>query len=111
MPKVHLDRDPVTLQEGGHIAAQVGDKRLEPDTVKYITGDFDHITIYRSPNSSVQLNCTRDVEFLPGEEVILQQLGKHHEMGTNEQLLTDDTDPVSYAAIGMRSGKEVEFKE
>jgi hypothetical protein len=31
---------------------------------------------------------------MPGEQVILQQL-----------------DPVSYAAIGMKSGKEVEFKE
>lgn len=32
-------------------------------------------------------------------------------MGTYEQLLTDAADPVSYAVIGMRSGKEVEFKE
>ncbi|GAM40990.1 hypothetical protein TCE0_041r13763 [Talaromyces pinophilus] len=94
MPKLHLDRDPVTLQEGSHIAAQVGDKMLRPDTMEYISGDVDHITIYRSPSSSLQLNCTRDVEFLPGEQVVLQQL-----------------DPVSYAAIGLRSGKEVEFKE
>lgn len=78
MPKLHLDRDPVTLQEGSHIAAQVGDKMLQPDTKEYISGDIDHITIYRSPNSSLQLNCTRDVEFQPGEEVVLQQLGKHH---------------------------------
>jgi hypothetical protein len=29
----------------------------------------------------------------------------------SEPLLTSTTDPVSYAAIGMKSGKEVEFKE
>lgn len=111
MPKVHLDRDPVTLQEGRHIAAQVGDKILEPDTVEYITGDIEKITVYRSQNSSFQLRCTQDAEFLPGEQVILQQLGKRYEMGISEQLLTDTIDPVSYAVIGMRSGKEVEFKE
>ena len=78
MPKLHLDRDPVTLQDGNHIAAQVGDKMLRPDTMEYISGDIDHITVYRPENSSLQLNCTRDVEFLPGEQVVLQQLGKHH---------------------------------
>jgi hypothetical protein len=88
MPKVHLDRDPVTLQEGGHIAVQIGDKLLEPDTMEYITGDVDHITVYRSRTSSVDLKATRDAEFMPGEQVILQQLSQYYGMGTNEQLLT-----------------------
>ncbi|KAJ5606299.1 hypothetical protein N7510_009080 [Penicillium lagena] len=94
MPKAFFDRDPITLQEGTHVGAQVGGRMIEPDTAEYVTGEVDHITIYHSPNSTVELKCTRDVNFLPGEQVILQQL-----------------DPVSYAVIGMQSGKEVEFKE
>lgn len=84
---------------------------IKPDTEEFFTGEVDHITIYHSPKSTVQLKCTRDVDFEPGEHVILQQLGKHPRMGTNEQLLTGTADPVSYAVIGMQSGKEVEFKE
>lgn len=88
MPKVHFHRDPLTLQEGGHIGAQVGGKRINPDEMEYVSGEVDHITIYRSPNSTVELKCTRDVDFEPGEQVILQQLGKRSRMDTNEQLLT-----------------------
>ncbi|KAF7587811.1 hypothetical protein BBP40_006692 [Aspergillus hancockii] len=94
MPRASLDRDSVTLQEGRHVAAQIGDKMIEPDAVEYVTGDVDHITIYRSQNSNVDLRCTADVDFQPGEQIILQQI-----------------DPVTYSFIGMKSGKEVEFKE
>jgi hypothetical protein len=38
-------------------------------------------------------------------------LGKLSRINTSEPWLTSITDPVSYAAIGMESGKEVEFKE
>ncbi|GFF26185.1 hypothetical protein IFM46972_01678 [Aspergillus udagawae] len=94
MPKVYFDHDPITLQEGDHVGARVGGKILEPDGMETVTGEVDRVTIFRSPDSTVELKCMQDVHFLPGEQVILQQL-----------------DPVSYAAIGMRSGKEVEFKE
>ncbi|GIK06339.1 hypothetical protein Aspvir_001987 [Aspergillus viridinutans] len=94
MPKAYFDRDPITLQEGSHVGARIGGKMIEPDGMEVVTGEVDQVTIYRSANSTVELKCTRDVHFMPGEQVILQQL-----------------DPVSYAAIGMKSGKEVEFKE
>ncbi|KAJ5160714.1 uncharacterized protein N7482_007718 [Penicillium canariense] len=94
MPKAYFDRDPITLQEGSHVGAQIGGKMIEPDGMEYVTGEVDRVIIYQTPNSSVELKCTQDVHFMPGEQVILQQL-----------------DPVSYAAIGMKSGKEVEFKE
>ncbi|KAA8652853.1 uncharacterized protein ATNIH1004_001762 [Aspergillus tanneri] len=94
MPRANLDRDPITLQEGGHVAARIGGKLIEPDTMEYVDGEVESITIYRTPNSDFELKCTQDVDFEPGEQVILQQL-----------------DPVSYALIGMKSGKEVEFKE
>ncbi|KAJ5109933.1 hypothetical protein N7532_002578 [Penicillium argentinense] len=94
MPKAYFDRDPITLQEGSHVGAQIGGKMVEPDGTEFVTGDVERVIIYKTPNSTVELKCTQDVQFLPGEQVILQQL-----------------DPVSYAAIGMKSGKEVEFKE
>jgi hypothetical protein len=111
MPKAFFDHDPITLQEGTHTSAKIGNSMIQPDTAENVTGEFDHITIYHTPNSPVKLKCTHDVQFSPGEQVILQQLGEHPRMGTNEQLLTGTTDPVSYAVIGMESGKEVEFKE
>ncbi|OGE57844.1 hypothetical protein PENARI_c001G05898 [Penicillium arizonense] len=94
MPKAYFDRDPITLQEGSHVGAEIGGKMIEPDGTEFVSGEVDRVTIYTSPNSTVELKCTQDVHFSPGEQVILQQL-----------------DPVSYAAIGMESGKEVEFKE
>ncbi|KAJ5443409.1 uncharacterized protein N7458_007281 [Penicillium daleae] len=94
MPKAYFDRDPITLQEGSHVGAQIGGKMIEPDEMELVTGEVERLIIYKTPNSTVELKCTQDVRFLPGEQVILQQL-----------------DPVSYAAIGMKSGKEVEFKE
>ncbi|GIJ86931.1 hypothetical protein Asppvi_005830 [Aspergillus pseudoviridinutans] len=94
MPKAYFDRDHITLQEGNHVGAKIGGKLIEPDESEYVTGEVEQVIIYKSANSPVELKCTRDVRFEPGEEVILQQL-----------------DPVSYAAIGMKSGKEVEFKE
>ncbi|KAL5366141.1 hypothetical protein BJX96DRAFT_160438 [Aspergillus floccosus] len=94
MPKAYFDHDPITLQEGSHIGAQIGGKTIMPDGMELVTGEVERVTIYRSPENAVELNCTQDVHFLPGEQVILQQL-----------------DPASYAAIGMKSGKEVEFKE
>ncbi|KAF5861089.1 hypothetical protein ETB97_000600 [Aspergillus alliaceus] len=94
MPRVLLDHDAVTLQEGRHIAAQVGDKLIEPDSAEFVTGDVDHITIYRSAGSNIDLRCMADVDFGPDEQVILQQI-----------------DPATYCLIGMRSGKEAEFKD
>lgn len=111
MPKALFHRDPITLQEGTHIGAQIGGRMIQPDEEELFTGEVDHITIYHTPKSSVELKCTQDVDFEPGEQVILQQLGKHPRMGTYEPLLTGAVDPVSYAVIGMQSGKEVEFKE
>lgn len=111
MPKAYFDRDPITLQEGSHVGAQIGGKRIEPDGMEFVTGEVEQFTIYKSQNSTVELKCTQDVHFLPGEQVILQQLGKFFMIDASELLLTSTTDPVSYAAIGMTSGKEVEFKE
>ena len=111
MPKAYFDRDPLTLQEGSHVGAQIGGKMIEPDGMEYVTGEVDRVIIYRSPNSTVELKCTQDVQFLPGEQVILQQLGKFSMIDISERLLTITTDSHSYAAIGMKSGKEVEFKE
>jgi hypothetical protein len=111
MPKAYFDRDPVTLQEGSHIGAQIGGIRIEPDGKELVTGEVDRVIIERAPNSTVELKCTQDVHFSPGEQVILQQLGKLSRIETSELLLTSTADPVSYAAIGMESGKEVEFKE
>jgi hypothetical protein len=76
MPRANLDHDTVTLQEGRHVAAQVCDKMIEPDSVEYVNGDVDHITIYRSPNSNVDLRCMADVDFEPEEQIILQQIGE-----------------------------------
>jgi hypothetical protein len=111
MPKAYFDRDPITLQEGSHVGAEIGGKMIEPDGMEYVTGEVERVIIYTSPNSTVELKCTQDVHFSPGEQVILQQLGKLSRINTSELLLTSFTDPVSYAAIGMESGKEVEFKE
>ncbi|PKX95121.1 uncharacterized protein P174DRAFT_510965 [Aspergillus novofumigatus IBT 16806] len=94
MPKAYFDRDPITLQEGNHIRAEIGGKMIEPDEMEYVTGEVERVIIHKSQDSTLELKCTQDVHFLPGEQVILQQL-----------------DPVSYAALGMTSGKEVEFKE
>ncbi|KAG2413143.1 hypothetical protein HFD88_002332 [Aspergillus terreus] len=94
MPKAYFDRDTITLQEGNHIGAQIGGKMIKPDGMDLVTGEVERVIIYRSPENAVELNCTQDVQFLPGEQVIFQPL-----------------DPASYAAIGMKSGKEVEFKE
>ncbi|KAJ5814843.1 hypothetical protein N7474_006620 [Penicillium riverlandense] len=94
MPKAFFYQDPVTLQEGTHTSAEIGGRMIQPDKSESVTGEVDHITIYHTPNNPVELKCMHDVEFSPGEQVILQQL-----------------DPVSYAVIGMQSGKEVEFKE
>jgi hypothetical protein len=76
MPKAYFDRDPITLQEGSHIGAQIGGKMIEPDGMEYVTGEVDRVIIFKSPSSAVELKCTQDVQFLPGEQVILQQLGK-----------------------------------
>ncbi|KAJ5184206.1 hypothetical protein N7492_001822 [Penicillium capsulatum] len=94
MPKAFFDRDPVTLQEGNHILAQIGGNTLEPDETKSISGEVERVIIYHSPDLTTELRCTHEVHFSPGEKVIFQQL-----------------DPVTYAAIGMESGQEVEFKE
>jgi hypothetical protein len=94
MPKAYFDRDPIILQEGSHVGAEIGGKMIEPDGMEVVTGEVEQLIIQKSPNSTVELKCTQDVHFSPGERVILQQL-----------------DPVSYAAIGMESGKEVEFTE
>ncbi|EAW16438.1 uncharacterized protein NFIA_057880 [Aspergillus fischeri NRRL 181] len=86
MPKAYFDRDPITLQEGSHVGAEVGGKMIEPDGMEFVTGEVERVIIHRSSDSTLELKCTRDVHFMPGEQVILQQLG-------------------------MKSGKEVEFKE
>lgn len=111
MPKAFFDRDPVTLQEGNHILAQIGDNTLEPDETKSISGDVDRVIIYHSPDLTTELMCTHEVHFSPGEKVIFQQLGKLSRIDISELLLIITTDPVTYAAIGMESGQEVEFKE
>lgn len=84
MPKAYFDRDPITLQEGSHIGAQIGGKMIEPDGMEYVTGEVDRLIVFKSPNSSVELKCTQDVQFLPGEQVILQQLGKLSRTDTSE---------------------------
>lgn len=76
MPKAYFDRDPITLQEGSHIGAQIGGKMIEPDGMEYVTGEVDRLIVFKSPNSAVELKCTQDVQFMPGEQVILQQIGK-----------------------------------
>jgi hypothetical protein len=76
MPKAYFDRDPITLQEGSHVGAQIGGKMIEPDEMELVTGEVERLIIYKTPNSTVELKCTQDVRFLPGEQVILQQLGK-----------------------------------
>ena len=76
MPKVLFDHDPITLQEGTHTSAKIGGTMIQPDTAENFTGEVDHITIYHTPSSPVKLKCMHDVEFSPGEQVILQQLGK-----------------------------------
>jgi hypothetical protein len=83
MPKAYFDRDPITLQEGSHIGAQIGDKMIKPDGMEYVTGEVERVTIYTSPDSTLELNCTQDVHFMPGEQVILQQLGKLSRMDTS----------------------------
>lgn len=84
MPKAYFDRDPITLQEGSHIGARVGGKMIEPDGMEYVTGEVDRLIVFKSPNSSVELKCTQDVQFLPGEQVILQQIGKLSRTDTTE---------------------------
>lgn len=111
MPKAYFDRDTITLQEGNHIGAQIGGKMIKPDGMELVTGEVERVVIYRSPENAVELNCTQDVQFLPGEQVIFQPLGKLFRIAHVNHLLTKAPDPASYAAIGMKSGKEVEFKE
>lgn len=76
MPKVYFDRDPITLQRGGHISAQIGGKKIKPDEQELVTGEVEGVLIYKSPETAVELNCTQDAHFLPGEPVILQQIGE-----------------------------------
>lgn len=76
MPKAYFDHDPITLQEGSHIGAVVGDKTIEPDGMEMVTGEVDRVIIRKSSDSTLELKCTQDVRFMPGEQVILQQLGK-----------------------------------
>ncbi len=84
MPKAYFDHDPITLQEGSHIGAQIGGKMIEPDGMELVTGEVDRLIVFKSPNSSVELKCTQDVQFLPGEQVILQQIGKLSRTDTSE---------------------------
>lgn len=84
MPKAYFDHDPITLQEGSHIGAQIGDKKIEPDGMEYVTGEVERLIVFKSPNSTVELKCTQDVQFLPGEQVILQQIGKLARTDTSE---------------------------
>lgn len=111
MPQAIFDGDPVTLQEGNHVRAQIGDETFEPDETKSISGEVDRVIIYHEPNSPTELMCTHDIHFSRGEKVIFQQLGNFSKVDITEVLLISTTDAITYAAIGMESGKEVEFKE
>lgn len=83
MPKAYFDRDPITLQEGSYVGAQIGGKKIEPDGTEIVTGEVERVTIYTSPDSTVELKCTQDVHFMPGEQVIFQQMGKLSRIGTS----------------------------
>lgn len=93
MPKAYFDRDTITLQEGNHIGAQIGGKMIKPDGMELVTGEVERVIIYRSPENAVELNCTRDVQFLPGEQVIFQPLGKPFRIGARESFIDQGPRP------------------
>lgn len=89
MPQAFFERDLVTLQEGNHILAQIGDKTFEPDETKSISGEVERVTIYHSPDSTTELRCTRDIRFSPGEKVIFQQLGNFFQSRHNRSIIDE----------------------
>jgi hypothetical protein len=93
MPKAYFDRDTITLQEGNHIGAQIGGKMIKPDGMELVTGEVERVVIYRSPENAVELNCTQDVQFLPGEQVIFQPLGKLFRIGARASFIDQGPRP------------------
>jgi hypothetical protein len=54
MPKAYFDRNPITLQEGSHVGAQIGGKRIEPDGMGLVTGEVERGIIYNETHDRSQ---------------------------------------------------------